>query len=107
MNASTETRQLSPRGITGVLREYLSGRRRLILAALLVAAAGTYLGWGWLVAAGIAPILIALAPCAAMCALGLCMSKMGGKSCSNTSKDETPRPDNSQGTPISKTATGA
>jgi hypothetical protein len=74
----------------------------LILAALLLAAAGIYLGLDWLVAAGIAPVLVALAPCAAMCALGLCMNKMGGKSCSNTSKDETPRPNNSQGTPISK-----
>jgi hypothetical protein len=107
MNASTEPRQVSPRGMTGMLREYLSGRRGLILVALLVAAAGTYLDWGLLVAAGIAPILIALAPCAAMCALGFCMSKMGGKSCSNTLKDQTPRSNNSQGTPISKTATDA
>jgi hypothetical protein len=41
-----------------------------------------YLSWSWLAALGIAPLLIALAPCAAMCALGLCASKMGGKSCS-------------------------
>jgi hypothetical protein len=96
MNASTETRQFSPTGITGVLRQYLGGRRGLMLAALVIASAGTYLGWGWLVAAGVAPILIAIAPCAAMCALGVCMNKMGGKSCSSASKDETPRAENSQ-----------
>lgn len=38
---------------------------------------GTALNWGWLVAIGLAPILIALAPCAIMCAVGLCA--MGGK----------------------------
>jgi hypothetical protein len=31
------------------------------------------LNWGWLTAVGAAPILLSLLPCAAMCALGLCM----------------------------------
>ena len=66
----------------GLFRRYLGGRRGLILLAVVVLATGAFLNWGWLVAAGIAPLLIAFAPCAAMCALGLCMSKMGGKSCS-------------------------
>lgn len=35
--------------------------------------------WSWLVALGIAPLLLALAPCAAMCALGLCMKENDGK----------------------------
>jgi len=35
-------------------------------------------GWDWLAAAGLATLLIAVAPCLAMCALGLCMR--GGKS---------------------------
>lgn len=51
------------------------------LAAVLLAA-GLALNWSWLVAAGIAPLLVALAPCAAMCALGLCMRKGSGESCS-------------------------
>jgi hypothetical protein len=46
---------------------------------------GLALNWSWLVAIGVAPLLVALAPCAAMCALGLCMSRMGGKSCSTQS----------------------
>jgi hypothetical protein len=35
-------------------------------------------GWDWLAATGLATVLIAVAPCLAMCALGLCMR--GGKS---------------------------
>jgi hypothetical protein len=33
---------------------------------------GAALNWSWLVAVGLAPILLALAPCAMMCAVGLC-----------------------------------
>lgn len=70
-------------------RPYLGGHRGLILLATAVLGAGAWLNWGWLVAIGVAPILIALAPCAVMCALGLCA--MGGKkSCS--SEDEPPKP---------------
>jgi hypothetical protein len=45
----------------------------LIGAALLVLALALYIGWDWLAALGMTTILIALAPCIAMCALGLCM----------------------------------
>ena len=87
MSASSETRPVGS-GISDILTLYLSGRRGLIVAAVLLAALGIYLGWAWLVAAGIAPILIAFAPCAAMCALGLCMNKMGAKSCSTKSESK-------------------
>ena len=50
------------------------------LAAVLLGA-GLALNWSWLVAVGVAPLLVALAPCAAMCALGLCMRKGSGESC--------------------------
>src|SRR3546814_17231971 len=63
------------------LARYYSARRYVLLALSAVAlVAGLTLNWGWLAAAGIAPILISLAPCAAMCALGFCMSRAGGKS---------------------------
>ena len=62
---------------------YLGNRKALVLLAVAIAGAGLALNWTWLVAAGIAPILVALAPCAALCALGLCMSRMGDKSCSS------------------------
>ena len=64
-------------------RHYLFNRKVLIALALAIAGVGLALSWNWLVAAGIAPILLAIAPCAAMCALGVCMSRMGGKSCSS------------------------
>lgn len=63
----------------------------VLSAAVLVPAA--ILNWGWLVAVGVAPLLLALAPCAAMCALGLCASRMGGKSSSSASKPEEPGKD--------------
>lgn len=66
------------------LRYWLGGRRGLIVLASVVGLAAVTLNWGWLVAVGIAPLLLAFAPCAAMCALGLCASRMGGGSCSST-----------------------
>ncbi len=64
---------------------YLGGRRSLILLTVAALGVGLVLNWNWLVAVGIAPLLLALAPCTAVCALGLCMNKMGGKSCSTGS----------------------
>lgn len=58
------------------------GRRGLILSTLALIGAGMALNWGWLTAVGAAPLILALAPCAVMCGLGLCM-KSGSKSCDN------------------------
>lgn len=59
------------------VRYSLRDRRVLIgIGAVALVAAAT-LNWGWLVAIGIAPLLLALAPCAAMCALGLCTMGKG------------------------------
>ncbi len=63
-------------------RYYLGGRRALILLAVAVLGAGAALNWGWLVAIGVAPLLLVFAPCAAMCALGHRMNKATGKSLS-------------------------
>jgi hypothetical protein len=60
---------------------WLRSRRGLILAAVTLIAGAIALGWPWLVAAGTAPLLLSAAPCLAMCALGLCMRGMSGKSC--------------------------
>jgi hypothetical protein len=53
-------------------------RPRLVFAGLALALIGAGLAWqwGWLVAIGIAPLLISAAPCVAMCALGLCVHRM-------------------------------
>ena len=87
MNATNETRDASRLSLGqtagALLARYLGNRKLLVVLAVAGVGAGLALNWSWLVAAGIAPILLALAPCAAMCALGLCMSRMGGKSCSS------------------------
>jgi hypothetical protein len=61
-------------------RHSLRDRRVLIGIASAVLVAAATLNWGWLVAIGIAPLLLAMAPCAAMCALGLCAMGKGNKS---------------------------
>lgn len=89
MNASTAAKKVQELSLTqtvlGLFGHYLGGRRGIMVLALAAASIGLYLGWGWLAAVGIAPVLLALAPCAAMCALGLCMNKGRGKSCSTDS----------------------
>ena len=52
---------------------------RVVLASAGVAAtgAGLALGWDWLSAVGIAPLIVATAPCLIMCAFGMCMMGMG------------------------------
>jgi hypothetical protein len=49
------------------------GRNRFALGglALAVIAAGLAWPWSWLVAVGVAPLLLSVAPCAVMCALGV------------------------------------
>jgi hypothetical protein len=42
--------------------------------------------WSWLAAIGVAPLLLTVAPCAAMCGLGLCMHRMVGRSCAANSQ---------------------
>jgi hypothetical protein len=68
-------------------RYYLGGRRGFIILAAVAIIAGLALNWSWLVAAGIAPILLGVLPCLAMCALGLCMHRAGGKSCSASAEN--------------------
>jgi hypothetical protein len=69
------------------------GWNRLVLGgiALALLAAGFAWQWNWLVAIGVAPPLLSAAPCAAMCALGLCMHRMGGRSCGNVQGESTAR----------------
>jgi hypothetical protein len=49
--------------------------RGLAVGGIALAALGLGLGWDWLAAVGVLPILLSFLPCAAMCALGLCMAK--------------------------------
>src|SRR3546814_4216527 len=65
-------------------RYYLGGRRGLLILAAVAIVAGLALNWSWLVAVGIAPILLGVLPCLAMCALGLCMHHAASKSCAGS-----------------------
>jgi len=69
-----------------VSQAYLSKPRVWAIAGTTVVGGGAWLGWDWLVAAGAAPIMVSVAPCVAMCALGLCMNKVLGRSCDTKSK---------------------
>lgn len=87
---TTKTEEMSLAGtIGGLTRHYLGGRRGLMLLGGTAVVAGIVFNWSWFVAAGLAPLLLAIAPCAAMCALGLCMNKMmGSKSCATESSSD-------------------
>lgn len=77
------------------LRYQLRGRRGIVIAAVALGIPALWFGWPWLVVAGLAPILIALAPCAIMCGLGLCTMKAcsssgsgGAGSCSKSERSD-------------------
>ena len=52
-------------------------RKWLLGLAAVALIAGVAFNWSWLVAAGVAPLLVGILPCAAMCALHLCSRKSG------------------------------
>lgn len=71
--------------LVALARYGLRSRTGKLVIGAGVVAGGLLLGWDWLVAAGLAPLVLGVLPCAAMCALGLCM-RPGGKSCSSDEK---------------------
>ena len=90
-NQTNETRDRSiPQTTAMLLRHGLGDRKVQAVLALAAVGAGLAFNWSWLVAAGIAPILVALAPCAVMCALGVCMNKVKG-ACSDGKGDGSAR----------------
>ncbi len=84
-------------GLFDTVRPYLGGRRGFAVLAALLLVAGLALNWGWLVAVGVAPLLLAFLPCAAMCALGLCTMGKGkkrkkkGKKQASSSEEDSPK----------------
>jgi len=68
-NASTlSARNLATRVITSYIRRPIF----LVASAALIIGAGLYLNWPAVVTLGLAPLILTIAPCALMCALGLC-----------------------------------
>jgi hypothetical protein len=65
----------------GVLRSWIGNRYVLGVVGLVVVGSGLALGWGWLTAVGIAPVIVSVAPCLVMCAVCLgmmCRHSQGG-----------------------------
>jgi hypothetical protein len=82
----------STRTAQDVLGPWFSGRRGLILGGVAIVVAGLALGWNWLSAIGVAPIILSVAPCAAMCALGACAMMRGNSSCAKPGAQEQAKP---------------
>jgi hypothetical protein len=77
---STNAADASPaRDLRYVARYYLAGWRGVLVLTVVAALVGIGFSWGWLVAAGIAPILLSTLPCLIMCGLGLCMLCRSGE----------------------------
>jgi hypothetical protein len=69
--------QTRNQAIAARARSWVLTPRGLTVAGIGVVVAGLALNWSWLVAVGAAPLILSFAPCAAMCALGLCMMPRG------------------------------
>ncbi len=61
-------------------RYYIGRGRGLSILATVVVTAGVALNWSWLVEVGVAPLLLGILPCVAVCAAGVCMCKTAAKS---------------------------
>jgi len=64
--------------------------RGLVIATLVLTIAALAAEWSWLSAIGLAPLILSVAPCAVMCAIGACAMSRGSSS--------SQRPGNSVGT---------
>jgi hypothetical protein len=76
------------RDLLYAIRYYLGRRRTQFVLAGLVIMAVLAFNWSWLVAIGVAPLLITVLPCLAMCGLGLCMNMRTGGSSSTDPKTD-------------------
>jgi hypothetical protein len=76
-NSARSSQRSNTSNVLGTACRYVGGRRGLLLLAGVALTLGLVFKWNWLVAVGVAPVLLSLLPCAAMCALGFCMYKVG------------------------------
>jgi predicted membrane-bound mannosyltransferase len=68
-------------------RYYLGRPRVLLTLATVAIVAGLALNWSWLVAVGLAPILLSTLPCVIMCGFGVCMMCRSAKEQSAPARD--------------------
>ncbi len=96
MTTQTSAEQSSAKDQWTKGRKWTFSPRVWVFAGGAAALAGLLLNWNWLTAAGLAPIILGILPCAAMCALGLCAHRFTGgadpASCRG-SKDQAERKD--------------
>lgn len=81
-----------PQTTQDLIRAGLGNRWGLIIGGTAVVVAGLALGWNWLTAVGLAPLIITAAPCLIMCALGICMMSRGSSSGATQSSGEQVNP---------------
>lgn len=67
------------------------GRDQIVFGAAALAVTVAAGQWNWLIAIGVAPLLVSIAPCAVMYAVGICMHRTGS-SARRSATTETPRP---------------
>lgn len=79
------------RDLMHAARYHLGNRWTLLALAVLAVILGlSFGGWSWLVAAGLAPILLSTLPCLIMCGLGYCMMCQSNKAQSTASEATDP-----------------
>src|SRR5713101_6174055 len=91
MDQASATGEASARKVSRA--EWWMPSKRWVLIGLAIggAIAGLASGWDWVVATGLAPLVVSVLPCIAMCALGMCAMR-GQKSCQ--AESATPRNEN-------------
>lgn len=77
------------RDILFVARYYLGNRR--VLLVFVAAVTGLAHNWNWLVAVGLAPVLLSTLPCLIMCVFGVCMMCRSGEQQLTLSQDANDR----------------
>src|SRR6266851_4071473 len=77
--STTTTESSLGRDVLNSAKYYLGNRWALLVFGSLAVIAGlSFGGWAWLVAAGLAPIILSVLPCLVMCGLGLCLACRSG-----------------------------
>lgn len=88
------------RDVLNSARYYLGNRwALLVLGSLAVIAGLSFGGWAWLVAAGLAPIILSALPCLVMCGLGLCLACRSGATQSTPASPDAENSTNSPAAP--------
>jgi hypothetical protein len=74
----TESPDIAPdRTAVALFRGLAGSRIGLLVIAGAAIVTGLGFSWSWLVPAGVAPLIVGVLPCVAMCALGFCMMGIG------------------------------